>query len=102
MQGWDRPDFAVRIRGVEKEVPARRRAGASIAAFAISEDRRRIGSLRDADDGAIDGAHIVINGEKTWISNAGIAGTTSCSAAGPRAATEFHRAGRGCGHAGLE
>ena len=49
-------------------------AGTSIAAFAISE------AGAGSDLGAMqttahrDGASIVINGEKTWISNAGIAG----------------------------
>jgi acyl-CoA dehydrogenase len=48
-------------------------AGTSIAAFAISE------SVAGSDLSAMqttaqrDGEHIVINGEKTWISNAGIA-----------------------------
>jgi len=49
-------------------------AGTSIAAFAISE------AGAGSDLGAMqttarrDGAHMVINGQKTWISNAGIAG----------------------------
>jgi acyl-CoA dehydrogenase len=48
--------------------------GSAIAAFAISED------VAGSDLGAMqttarrDGGHIVIDGEKTWISNAGIAG----------------------------
>jgi acyl-CoA dehydrogenase len=49
-------------------------AGTSIAAFAISESGAGSDLSAMQTTARRDGAHIVINGEKTWISNAGIAG----------------------------
>ena len=48
--------------------------GASIAAFAISEAGAGSDVSAMQTTARSDGDHIVINGEKTWISNAGIAG----------------------------
>lgn len=48
-------------------------AGTSIAAFAISESGAGSDLAAMQTTAQRDGAHIVINGEKTWISNAGIA-----------------------------
>jgi len=48
-------------------------AGTSIAAFAISEAGAGSDLSAMQTTARRDGAHIVINGEKTWISNAGIA-----------------------------
>ena len=68
-------DLAVRVRGAEAEVPARPwRRAKSIAAFAISEAGAGSDLSAMTDDGAARRrSHIVIDGEKTWISNAGIA-----------------------------
>jgi alkylation response protein AidB-like acyl-CoA dehydrogenase len=49
-------------------------AGTSIAAFAISETGAGSDLSAMQTTARRDGAHLVINGEKTWISNAGIAG----------------------------
>lgn len=49
-------------------------AGTSIAAFAISESGAGSDLAAMQTTARTDGDHIVINGEKTWISNAGIAG----------------------------
>jgi acyl-CoA dehydrogenase len=49
-------------------------AGSSIAAFAISETGAGSDLSAMQTTARRDEAHIVINGEKTWISNAGIAG----------------------------
>ncbi|HEX5071266.1 MAG TPA: acyl-CoA dehydrogenase family protein [Vicinamibacterales bacterium] len=49
-------------------------AGTSIAAFAISEAGAGSDLAAMQTTARRDGAHVVINGEKTWISNAGIAG----------------------------
>jgi len=49
-------------------------AGTSIAAFAISESGAGSDLSAMKTTARRDGAHIVITGEKTWISNAGIAG----------------------------
>jgi acyl-CoA dehydrogenase len=48
-------------------------SGESIAAFAISETGAGSDLAAMTTTARRDGAHIVINGEKTWISNAGIA-----------------------------
>src|SRR5688572_1196256 len=48
-------------------------AGTSIAAFAISESGAGSDLSAMQTTARSDGAHIVINGEKTWISNAAIA-----------------------------
>ena len=48
--------------------------GASIAAFAISEAGAGSDAAAMQTTARRDGSHIVIDGEKTWISNAGIAG----------------------------
>jgi len=48
-------------------------AGTSIAAFAISESSAGSDLSAMQTTARRDGAHIVINGEKTWISNAAIA-----------------------------
>ena len=48
-------------------------AGTSIAAFAISEFGAGSDLSAMQATARRDGAHIVVNGEKTWISNAGIA-----------------------------
>jgi acyl-CoA dehydrogenase len=48
-------------------------AGTSIAAFAISEAAAGSDLSAMQTTARRDGAHVVVNGEKTWISNAGIA-----------------------------
>ena len=47
--------------------------GTSIAAFAISESGAGSDLSAMQTTARLDGSHLVINGEKTWISNAGIA-----------------------------
>ncbi|KNZ30822.1 MAG: acyl-CoA dehydrogenase [Methylibium sp. NZG] len=47
--------------------------GEAIAAFALSEPNAGSDVAAMALDAKVDGAHLVLNGEKTWISNGGIA-----------------------------
>jgi acyl-CoA dehydrogenase len=49
------------------------RSGAKIAAFALSEKAAGSDLAASATTATRDGAHYVLNGAKTWISNAGIA-----------------------------
>jgi acyl-CoA dehydrogenase len=60
--------------GLKKQYLPGVAAGTSIAAFAISEAGAGSDLSAMQTTARRDGAHIVINGEKTWISNAGIAG----------------------------
>ena len=87
-----RPDLAVRQRGAEAALPAAACAAATRSPPsrcpsprpAPTSRRMRTTARRDGDSCVLDGA-------KTWISNGGIADTTSCSRAPAR-----RRAPRAC------
>jgi acyl-CoA dehydrogenase len=85
-EAWGLADFAFAMQGLgagpitlygspalRASHAARAAAGEAIPAFAISEDGAGSDLGAVATTARRDGAHYVIDGEKTWISNAGIA-----------------------------
>jgi len=83
---WSLADFAFAMQGLgsapisfhgasdlQQEYLPRVAAGKAIAAFAISEAEAGSDIAATATQAAKDGSDYVIKGEKTWISNAGIA-----------------------------
>ncbi|HET6349746.1 MAG TPA: acyl-CoA dehydrogenase family protein [Candidatus Krumholzibacteria bacterium] len=85
-QHWGLADFACAMQGLgsgpvtifgtpaqRSRFAARAAAGQAVAAFAISEAGAGSDLAAISTRAVRDGAHYVIEGEKTWISNAGIA-----------------------------
>ena len=68
-----RLDLAVRLRGIEARYLPPVRDGKAIAAFALSEPEAGSDVAALAMTAKADGAHVRLDGEKTWISNGGIA-----------------------------
>ncbi|QJF49682.1 acyl-CoA dehydrogenase family protein [Roseobacter ponti] len=78
-------DFAFAMQGLgmgavslsgssgQREWLARTRKGAALSAFALSEPASGSDVASLATTAVRDGSHYVLNGEKTWISNGGIA-----------------------------
>jgi acyl-CoA dehydrogenase len=67
------PDLAVRQRRAQAALPASRRRGDAIAAFALSEPTAGSDVSAMETTARRDGSDYVLDGRKTWISNAGIA-----------------------------
>lgn len=96
-------DFAFAMQGLgtgaislfgsaeQKEWLERTRSGAAISAFALTEPQSGSDVANSTMTATRDGNHFVLNGEKTWISNGGIADVY----------TLFARTGEGPGAKGL-
>ncbi|GAB4382044.1 acyl-CoA dehydrogenase family protein [Albidovulum sp.] len=78
-------------RAQQQEWLPRTRAGQAIAAFALTEPQAGSDVARSTMTAEIDGDGYILNGEKTWISNGGIADLY----------TVFARTGEGPGARGL-
>lgn len=96
-------DFAFAMQGLgtgalslfgspaQREVLRQSRAGQTITAFALTEPQSGSDVANSTMSARLDGDHYVLNGEKTWISNGGIA----------NGYTVFARTGEGPGAKGL-
>ena len=96
-------DFAFAMQGLgtgalslfgspaQREVLRQSRAGQAITAFALTEPQSGSDVANSTMSARLDGDHYVLDGEKTWISNGGIA---NCY-------TVFARTGEGPGARGL-
>ena len=92
MQGLGTGAISLFGTGAQKqEWLTKTRAGKAISAFALTEPQSGSDVANSAMSATLDGGHYVLNGEKTWISNGGIADVY----------TVFARTGDGPGARGL-